>query len=97
MRSEQQWPQAPTPTLSPQAQKCFDQANTAVQKELQTFAGYAGVKLLGRVATGAGFGAAGGLGRFPKTGNPWAIGTAALVGAMIGAGQNAYVHRLIHV
>ncbi len=82
-------PQTPTP-ISPQAQKCMASANAAVQSQLQTFAGYAGVKLLGRVAIGAAFGAAGGLGRFLKTENPWAIGTAALVGAMIGAGQNAY-------
>jgi hypothetical protein len=88
-RSTGAQPQAPTP-ISPQAQKCMASANAAVQSQLQTFAGYAGVKLLGRVAIGAAFGSAGGLGRFLKTENPWAIGTAALVGAMIGAGQNAY-------
>jgi hypothetical protein len=53
-------PQSQT-TISPQLQQCMASANAAVQSQLQTFAGYAEAKLLGRVAIDAGFGAAGGL------------------------------------
>ncbi|HKW87401.1 MAG TPA: RHS repeat-associated core domain-containing protein [Candidatus Acidoferrales bacterium] len=79
--------QPQSPGLSPQAQKCFDQSNAGVKKELQTFAGYADVKLIGRVVIGAGFGALSAR-RFLKFGG-WGVAAGAVTGAVIGAVGNA--------
>jgi RHS repeat-associated protein len=70
--------------LSPQLQQCMASANAAVQSQLQTFAGYAGVKLFGRVVIGAGFGAIS-LARWTKYGGLWGMAAGAAIGGTIGA------------
>jgi hypothetical protein len=71
-------------------QSCVDQANKEVQNELQTFSGYAGTNLIGRVALGAFSGAISSFWRFYKTGNPWIAATGATVGAASGLVFNMY-------
>ncbi len=82
---------APKPVqLSPQAQACVEKAQSQVNQELKTFSGYAGVRIFGRALIGAGIGAAKGLPRAVRTGNPWAIAGEAAVTAAAGVILSMY-------
>ncbi len=83
---------APKPAAQParaSASTCQSEAQTAVNKELSTFSGYAGAKLLGRAAIGAGIGALAGY-RFAKYGGPWNMVAGAVAGAVVGSLQNVW-------
>jgi RHS repeat-associated protein len=70
--------------ISPQAQSCVAQANQQVQNELQIFGAYSGIRLFGRIAIGAGFGALS-VARWSKYGGTWGMAAGAAIGGTIGA------------
>jgi RHS repeat-associated protein len=72
------------PSISPAAQSCINQANQQVQQQLQTFAGYSGTKLFGRIVIGAGFGALS-VAKWTKYGGLWGMAAGAAIGGTIGA------------
>ncbi len=72
------------PPISPAAQACVNQANQQIQNQLQTFAAYPGVRLFGRIAIGAGFGALS-VARWTRYGGPWGLAAGAAIGGTTGA------------
>jgi RHS repeat-associated protein len=92
------FPQGPRPIgiggngtpLSDTAKNCSKVANNQVNNELTTFAGYAGIRIVGRMAIGAGIGAIKALSKGAQAGSVPIIAASATVGAITGAVLSVY-------